>query len=345
MAENPFQPFAPDDEFVDLLDGYSGNQVNGLNEPDVRPPSMVWWAPDMDAAPFGDAQRWFYGHEQPDDEMTALRTRRREAVESPLPEVADQQVELSPDEWTARLQTFVDAGDCEMTGVARLRPEWVFDHEQTDLPNVIVLGVQHDYEELRHVPALRGGKDVTRQYVRAAEASKKVAAWLRDQGYRADAVTGPMTGKILLIPPALECGFGELGKHGSIINPEFGSAFRLGAVLTDAPFATTPERDFGIDDFCSRCRVCEKACPPQAIRPGKQTVRGVEKWYVDFDLCIPFFAESSGCAICIAVCPWSRPGVGLNIADKLAKRADVLAARQSAAAAPEAGHDTDNGRG
>ena len=334
MAKNPFRPFTPNAEFVDLLGDYSGNRVNGLGEPDVRPPTMVWWTPDMDAAVFGDAQRWFYGHEEPDDEMTALRARRRDAVEAPLPPVADRTVERSPEEWTAQLQAFVDAGDCEMTGVAALRPEWIFDHGRTDLPNVIVLGVQHDYDELRHVPALRGGKDVTRQYVRAAEASKKVAAWLREQGHRADAVTGPMTGKILLIPPALECGFGELGKHGSIINPEFGSAFRLGAVLTDAPFALTPAREFGIDDFCRRCRVCEKACPPEAIRPDKQTVRGSTKWYVDFDLCIPFFAESSGCAICIAVCPWSRPGVGLNIADKLARRARIVAERASTPPAP-----------
>lgn len=328
MAPNPFRPYEPDKEFTGLLGDYNGNRVNGLDEPDVRPPSMVWWAPDMDAVTFGDAQKWFYGHEQPDEEMVSLRNQRREAVESPLPPVADTKLDLSPEELTAKLQTFVDAGDCEMTGVARLKPEWVFDHEVTDLPNVIVLGVQHEFEELRHVPALRGGKDVTRQYVRAAEASKKVAAWLREQGHRADAVTGPMTGSILMIPPALECGFGELGKHGSIINPEFGSAFRLGAVLTDAPLATTPARDFGIDDFCTRCRVCEKACPPEAIGPAKQTVRGVEKWYVDFDKCIPFFAESSGCAICIAVCPWSKPGVGLNMADKVARRAIKLAERE-----------------
>ena len=133
-----------------------------------------------------------------------------------------------------------------------------------------------------------------------------------------------MVGKILMIPPALEAGFGELGKHGSLINPEFGSGFRLGAVLTDAPFATTAKREFGIDDFCSRCRVCENACPPYAIKPDKETVRGVYKWYVDFDRCIPFFAETSGCAICIAVCPWTLPGVGLNLAAKLARRTRKL---------------------
>lgn len=327
MPDNPYRPFKPDPEFLALLpEGYSGNAVNGLGETAPRPPRMVWWTPDMERAEFGKAQQWFYEHERPDEEMLALRARRQQALAVPLPDPAPERAERSPEEWTAALARFVEAGECEMTGVARMRPEWVFDHEETDFGTIIVLGVRHDYDELRHAPDLRGGKDVTRQYARAAEVSKSVARWLREQGWEAEAVTGPMTGKILMIPPALECGFGELGKHGSIINPEFGSAFRLGAVLTDAPFAVTPRREFGIEGFCTRCRVCEDACPPFAISREKRTVRGVEKWYVDFDRCIPFFAETSGCAICIAVCPWSRPGVGPNLAAKLARRAERGAA-------------------
>ena len=134
-----------------------------------------------------------------------------------------------------------------------------------------------------------------------------------------------MTGDLLMIPPAIDCGFGELGKHGSIISAEHGASFRLSAVLTDAPFAPTPRGELHVDAFCLNCRICEDACPPEALFPQKQTVRGVEKWYVDFDSCIPFFAETSGCAICIAVCPWSRPGIGANLVEKLARRARRLA--------------------
>ena len=119
---------------------------------------------------------------------------------------------------------------------------------------------------------------------------------------------------------AIASGFGELGKHGSLINAEFGSSFRISAVLTDAPFRPTPQRSFEVDSFCTSCRLCENACPPEAIGPTKQMVRGVEKWYVDFDRCLSFFNETHGCAICIAVRPWSRPGVGLNLAAKLARR-------------------------
>jgi NAD-dependent dihydropyrimidine dehydrogenase PreA subunit len=326
MAPKKIQHFTPDENFTQLLQNYRGNAVNGVGEPEKRRPSMVWWAPDPEVVPFGEAQKWFYAREQPDEEMLELRRLRHEAVAQPSPEVAEEKIAKQPNDWTAELQQFVDSGDCEMTGVTPLETDWVFDHEDTTLPNIVMLGVQHDYEELRHVPAIRGGKDVTRQYLRAAAAAKKVAAWLREQGYQADAITGPMTGKILMIPAAIACGFGELGKHGSIINPEFGSAFRLSAVLTDAPFASTPPREFGIDDFCSRCRVCENACPPEAIAPEKQLVRGVNKWYVDFERCIPYFAETSGCAICIAVCPWSLPTVGLSLASKLQRRAQRLAA-------------------
>ena len=119
----------------------------------------------------------------------------------------------------------------------------------------------------------------------------------------------------------MACGFGELGKHGSLINPEHGSSFRLPAVLTDAPLAPTLPRAFGVDAFCASCRVREHPCPPEAIAPVKQMVRGTLKWYGDFERCLPLFNQTHGCAICIAVCPWSRPGVGLNLAAKLARRA------------------------
>ena len=94
---------------------------------------------------------------------------------------------------------------------------------------------------------------------------------------------------------------------------------------TDAPFGVTAADEIGVDDFCQSCRICEDACPPEALFQTKQTVRGEQKWYVDFDKCIPFFNQHQGCATCIAVCPWSRPGVGPRLAEKLARRADRLA--------------------
>jgi epoxyqueuosine reductase QueG len=83
----------------------------------------------------------------------------------------------------------------------------------------------------------------------------------------------------------------------------------------------TQSVSYNVDDFCTRCQVCVDACPPDAILPQKMMVRGAQKWYVDFDKCIPFFNENFGCAICITVCPWSIPGRGPRIVEQLAKRA------------------------
>ncbi len=319
---NPHRPFTPNPDMEARRPDVSGNEINGLGEDTVRRPDMVFWAPNPDDIAYGDVQKWFYLAQPDSAAMREERAKRQVVLDAILPNVSPLAVDQSGAEWTASLDQFVDAGDCEMVGVTPLRDEWVFEGQEVSFSNVIVLGVQHDYDEIKHAPEFRAGVEVVRQYGRAAAASKKITGWLRDQGWDAEAATGPMAGKILMIPPALECGFGELGKHGSLINPEFGSSFRLSAVLTNAPFAPTPKRDFGVDDFCSKCRICEDACPPLAIDPDKKRVRGETRWYVDFDKCIPYFAEHSGCAICIAECPWSRPGVGMNLAAKLAKRKD-----------------------
>jgi ferredoxin len=56
------------------------------------------------------------------------------------------------------------------------------------------------------------------------------------------------------------------------------------------------------------------------LLPEKQLVRGVERWYVDFDKCIPFFAEAASCGICIAECPWTNPAVRPKLLSTMSNR-------------------------
>ena len=209
----------------------------------------------------------------------------------------------------------------ELFGITALKPEWTYEGVTLNYHWAIMIGVAHDYEQMTTAPKAPAGAEVVRQYGRANKASKDIATWIRQRGWDAAPHAGPLAGPLLMIPPALECGFGELGKHGSIINREYGSSFRLAAVLTNVPLMPTPRVTYGVDDFCSRCQVCANACPPDAILPEKVAVRGEYKWYVDFDKCIPFFNENFGCAICITVCPWSMPGRGPRIVEQLKKRA------------------------
>jgi ferredoxin len=153
----------------------------------------------------------------------------------------------------------------------------------------------------------RASGDVGDQYARGTRSSFSLANWIRSQGYNARAFPGPSADALLLIPPAVASGLGELGKHGSMISRHFGAGVRLAGVTTDMLLvATAPDR-FGGDDFCAICQACPRACPAGAISDKKQMVRGEEHWYVDFDKCIPAFTDLAGCAVCIAECPWTRP--------------------------------------
>lgn len=323
---NPHRPFTPDPEQMSLWPDVSGNDVNGLGEPDFRRARMVYWATDLDDIAHGPLQGYFGRRSSQDTRFTDARARRQSVFDAPLPDVSPDQNQDVAQDWALASAIYQQDGLCEKLGVTQVNPDWVIEGFEVTLPNVVTIAVQHNYDQLSHAPEAEAGLEVMEQYRRAALAAKTIAGWLRGQGWQADPLTGPMTSALTMIPPALACGFGELGKHGSIINPEFGAAFRLSAVLTDAPLTPTPPQDHGIDAFCQSCRICEDACPPEALSPDKQTVRGTRKWYVDFDKCLPFFNQTHGCAICIAVCPWSRPGVGLNLAAKLARKREREAA-------------------
>ena len=216
------------------------------------------------------------------------------------------------------------AHEADDVGIAPMDPTWVFEGYRIEHPWVIVLALAHNYERLREVPSDEtngiGVCDVGDQYARGTRSSYNLTNWIRSQGYHADPYPGPNAGALVLIPPAIAAGLGELGKHGSLISHRFGSGVRLAGVTTDMPLVSTSPHRFGADEFCATCQVCTQACPPGAITPAKQMVRGVERWYVDFDKCIPYFAEAASCGICIAECPWTRPTVRPKLLATMARR-------------------------
>ena len=319
MARNPYRPFEPKAEQMSLMPDISGNAINGLGESEHRRAAPIYWH-DPDTLAHGELQKWFYTQHPDDRHIIKAREDRAEILAIEVPPVTGEPLQQSADEWTRQLRAHVATLDMELFGITAFRPEWAFEGAEISQEWIIVIGVAHDYERLKEAPALSAGAEVVRQYGRGTKAAKDIATWIRLRGWDAVPHGGPMAGPVLLIPPAIECGFGELGKHGSIINKEYGSSFRLASVLTDIPLLPTEKETYGVDDFCSRCQVCANACPPEAILPEKTMVRGDRKWYVDFDKCIPFFNETAGCGICIAVCPWSIPGRGARIIEQLKRR-------------------------
>jgi epoxyqueuosine reductase len=299
----------------------SGNVINGVGEESRRRPSPVYWHPP-DTIPHGPLQRWFYDRTASvGEELLEARRDRQRAIDEPLVPVADTRREVTAREMTLDLRRAGAASGADDVGVTLVRPEYVFEgHEVSPHRWMIVIAVGHDYDAMKAAPSARTLVEVTRQYARGIRAAKGLANWLRGQGYDAVPHGGPMAGSFLLIPAAIEAGLGELGKHGSMIHPRLGANFRLACVLTDAPLVADRPNEFGASDFCVNCRVCADACPPHAIQHDKILVRGERRWYVDFDKCLPYFNEAMSCAICIAVCPFSRPEIGPRLVDKLASR-------------------------
>jgi ferredoxin len=314
----------------------SGNSVNGLGEQKYRPASPFFWHDPCYHA-FGEMQaytlRIMYGLEDAPAILEAFQLRGgqdfRHRGPEPIP-VAPGRVQRPAAEWSERVKAFALDNDADVVGIAEMRPEWVFEGFEIREKYVIVVGVAHNYEKISQAPSLPGNNEaiveIGRQYTRAAVAAAKLHNFLAAQGYPSTVFPGPVATDLLMIPAAVAAGLGELGKHGSLINRKLGSSFRLSAVTTDMPLAPDAPDVFGADEFCKQCQLCRDACPPDAIYDQKQWVRGDRKWYVDFDKCIPYFAESRGCGICIAVCPWSRPGVADRLVVKMAQRRALKAA-------------------
>ena len=297
----------------------SGNDINGLGDPVPGQPNPIYWH-DSGSTPHGPLQRWFYARSSKEPLLIAARAQRQQIIDQPLSPLAPVAVQRPAVQWAQAIKEVALEHGADLVGIAEMRPVWVFDGFSVAQRWIIMIGVAHDYEQMKTAPEATAAAEVVRQYGRGNHLAKAVASFIREQGHEAAPHGGPMAGSMVLIPAALACGFGELGKHGSIINRKFGSSFRLAGVLTDMPLLADRADSFGADEFCLNCRLCADACPPDAILHDKQMVRGTEKWYVDFDRCLPYFNETMGCGICIVVCPWSRPGVAPNLIQKMATR-------------------------
>lgn len=322
MRKQDFPP--PELPFAYRETPLSGNVINGLGEPEPRPATQIfhgsgarqleWSALEMFFALINPwrvywlnlLNRWMLRN------ADGVVASRREPVTDPI-------------QAAAHVKALAQELGAGQAGITAVTPEALYQGQEMGLPTAIVVLLPMDHEEMAYVTTNRAGAETMRAYMEITRTVIKLAQSIRAKGYRARAYCEGAD--LLHIPLAINAGLGQLGKHGSLICREYGSSMRIATVLTDMPLATDGPIDIAVDDLCMGCRRCTLDCPVDAIGDDKQMVRGVEKWYVDFDKCAPYFTHTVGCGICIEVCPWTKPGRGPGLAAKLlAKRAKKAAA-------------------
>jgi epoxyqueuosine reductase QueG len=326
VKQNPLPAYAPSPKVTKLWPDISGNTINGLGDTGKGPPRPVFWRTDG-STPHAPVMYHFYQRSKENPAVMEARKYRDQTAAIEDSDIAPQPEQKPASEWTAEIKRLALEIGADDVGITAYQSGWTFeDRPQPEGKWAIVMAFAQDYEAMNKAPDAAAYIEVMHQYGRAGDTAKHLANRIRERGHFAAAKTGPMTEDVLMIPAAIEAGLGELGKHGSMIHKAFGANFRLSVVLTDLPLETGAPDIFGADMFCANCQVCANACPPGAIAADKQMVRGETKWYVDFDACVPYFVDFETCGICLAVCPWSRPGVAQNLLQKMARRLEASGA-------------------
>ena len=270
---------------------------------------LIYLSPSQALAKFGyrgpgsrpdatDAEREYFANI---DERVPLQDGEPSPVRSPYPSAAEAASAMKA------LAAELGAG---LVGVTPVDPQYVYEgHEWAAQGNAIVIAVAMDMDEILQVPRPESNAEYIRVYDEVSRIAVDLAWHIRQRGYAARAHT-LRDEHLAMLPHAYAAGLGELGKHGSLINRDFGSSFRVSIVTTELPLAPDSPRIEGIDDFCTNCQMCVNHCPGDAIDNEKQDVRGVHKWVVDTEKCAPYFATYYACAICLKVCPWNASAFG-----------------------------------
>ena len=211
----------------------------------------------------------------------------------------------------------------DKVGICRIDPDHVYEGSEVPYKYGVVLGKQMEVEKVMTAPQPPAGVEATHIYMVLGEITIRLGKYIRDLGYEA-MVHHPRgdrycESEILFIPHAIAAGFGELGRHGSLINDEHGSLLRLGIVSTDLPLQVDRPREFSVQAYCDVCTRCVHACPGGAIPLERCWRRGSYRYIVDTEKCLPTFARTDGCTICLKVCSYTRETVEetKRISDKI----------------------------
>ena len=205
---------------------------------------------------------------------------------------------------TAQIKAKATALGADMVGVCRLQPHMIDLGSEVPHEFVIACCVAEDYHQVLSGPDAVE-EEAMRTYAKCAEIATELAEEIRAMGYPALAHHNGGS-EVQAIPIFYQVGFGELGRHGSLINERYGASFRPGFVTTDLPLLEDEPRKFGVQAFCMNCKVCQRNCPGDAIPQDHVMTLGIKRWLIDLEKCYPYSRlRDEYCHLCVDVCPYN----------------------------------------
>lgn len=193
-------------------------------------------------------------------------------------------------------------------GVTKLDRRYTAENSEKELPydTLILLAHEMPLENVKQIPTDKplvaftsyrdGGRDI-----------HKVADFIRSKGYRCLARVSS-DGAIKYAPHAVNAGMGNYSTFGVCILPEVGTRTKIAGILIDAELPLDEPRDWNIEEFCSRCRCCQKVCPAGAIPKDEKRFRGAIKRQTHHLRCFEYMATHYECMLCVRICPFSVIG-------------------------------------
>ncbi|WP_430884324.1 4Fe-4S binding protein [Fusibacter sp. JL216-2] len=198
--------------------------------------------------------------------------------------------------------------DCHAIGFTKVDPSLIFINKGILYSNAIVITMEMQADKMDTAPSKACVKEVFRTYKELGIIVNKVAHYLRQAGFSAQA--GPAIGGDTNYPLlAQKAGLGHLGRHGLLISPKVGPRQRIAVIYTDIdnlPFtdSLSKEHDW-IEAFCQRCRRCQRACPANAIYDKIKLASDGSKQHIDYKKCALPFSSNYGCSVCIKACTFN----------------------------------------
>ena len=199
----------------------------------------------------------------------------------------------------------------DLVGICAIEPQDIYQGKQVNERYAIALGQKMRWQPFQTVPSDEAAIECLRIYHSLGDIVLKLAEHIRSLGWHCTVEHPIGDTNVLHIPIALKAGFGELGRHGSIINPRIGPLFRIGCILTSIPLALDAPINAGIAQFCDNCKACRIYCPADAIPDERNPLAGKDhlgndRYTVDTGKCFPYFGTHQYCSACLPVCAYNH---------------------------------------